>query len=353
MSNEPVSMDGKKAKVQKPSKLNPPKKHAEGPTAEHSMAGLQKIIGNRAIQRLLAQRSGEDAYQLDEGTTGKIEQERGAGQALDSQVQEKMGASLGHDFSNVKVHTSDKSDALNQQLNAEAFTTGNDVFFRQGNYNPASSDGQQLIAHELTHVVQQSTGQVSGGGSGMTVGAPHDSYEQQADHTAQLAVQRQASPEEEEVQTKAVQRQEMPEEEEVQTKAVVQQDHLPEEEEVQTKAVQREAAPEEEELQTKVVQRQEVPEEEELQTKAIQRQEMPEEEEPVQAKAIQRQEVPEEEELQTKTVQRQKVPEEEELQTKAAQRQEVPEEEELQTKTVQLEAAPEEEELQTKRKRPG
>jgi uncharacterized protein DUF4157 len=78
----------------------------------------------------------------------------------------------------VRVHTDAESDALNQGVSAVAFTTGNDVFFRQGAYSPGSQEGQALLAHELTHVVQQR----SMGSSGpMTVGPAGDSYEQEAD----------------------------------------------------------------------------------------------------------------------------------------------------------------------------
>ncbi len=62
---------------------------------------------------------------------------------------------MGSDFSRVKVHTDQTADTLNRSIQARAFTTGNDVFFRQGEYNPQSRGGQELIAHELTHVVQQ------------------------------------------------------------------------------------------------------------------------------------------------------------------------------------------------------
>ena len=192
----------------------------------------------------------------------------------------------------------------------------------------------------------------------LTVGAPNDQYEQEADRVAdqvmntsdaavQQSVQRESMPEEEEVQTKPlaasmtplVQREAMPEEEEVQTKAIaptLQWEEMPEEEEVQTKplgdTLQREEMPEEEEVQTKSfggIQREEMPEEEEVQTKpygSIQREAMPEEEEVLQTKALengwlQREEMPEEEEIQTKlltnTLQRQEMPEEEEaVQTK-------------------------------------
>ena len=65
---------------------------------------------------------------------------------------------MGADFSKVRVHTDVTSNQLNQSIHARAFTTGQDVFFKQGAYNPSSKDGQKLIAHELTHVVQQSQG---------------------------------------------------------------------------------------------------------------------------------------------------------------------------------------------------
>jgi hypothetical protein len=62
---------------------------------------------------------------------------------------------FGADFSGVRVHTDAHSDSLNHSLHARAFTTGKDIFFKQGEYNPGSSTGQELIAHELAHVVQQ------------------------------------------------------------------------------------------------------------------------------------------------------------------------------------------------------
>ncbi|MCA9978712.1 MAG: DUF4157 domain-containing protein, partial [Anaerolineales bacterium] len=84
-----------------------------------------------------------------------INQARGGGQRLDTDLQQSMGQAMGADFSDVKIHTDARSHQLNQSIQAKAFTTGQDVFFRQGEYNPKSKDGQALIAHELTHVVQQ------------------------------------------------------------------------------------------------------------------------------------------------------------------------------------------------------
>ncbi|WP_434686369.1 eCIS core domain-containing protein [Pseudanabaena minima] len=84
-----------------------------------------------------------------------IQQARGSGQPLDTGLQEKMGQAMGANFSGVKVHADSKSNQLNKSIQAKAFTTGQDLFFSQGTYDPNSRGGQELIAHELTHVVQQ------------------------------------------------------------------------------------------------------------------------------------------------------------------------------------------------------
>ncbi|MEW5958053.1 MAG: DUF4157 domain-containing protein, partial [Chloroflexota bacterium] len=222
------ALDEKKVKVRQPERSDKPTAMPQtgetGPKAS-GLISLQQTVGNRAVQRLIAQRSGNGAFELDEETAGRINQARGDGQALDSGVQAQMSASLGYDFGGVRVHTSPEADALNQQLSAKAFTTGQDIFFRSGDYDPGSSGGRELITHELTHVVQQSSGRVGGSGGRMTVNAPGDAFEQEADAIAKQAtqagheaasadsgVQRQELPEEEEeIQTKALQRQEAPE----------------------------------------------------------------------------------------------------------------------------------------------
>ena len=91
-----------------------------------------------------------------------INQARGGGQAMADNIREPMEQAFGADFSGVKVHTDGQSDQLNRSIQARAFTTGQDVFFRQGEYNPGSRGGQELIAHELTHVVQQNGGGMRG-----------------------------------------------------------------------------------------------------------------------------------------------------------------------------------------------
>lgn len=222
MTEKQMSTEEKKNLIHK-TKSKSQDQEAQASTGEKvALTAFQQQIGNRAVQRLLAQRSGDDPFDLDDETVSRINSERGGGQALDSNVQAKMSESTGQDFSDVKVHTGPGSHALNEQLSAKAFTTGSDIFFREGAYDPGSSGGQELLAHELTHVVQQRSGSVGGGGSGMTVNAPGDSYEQEADSVAKsvmsgeatTSVQRQETPEdEEEIQAKALQRADVPEEE--------------------------------------------------------------------------------------------------------------------------------------------
>jgi hypothetical protein len=87
---------------------------------------------------------------------------KGGGQPLADSVRAAFEPRFDADFSGVKVHTDAQADTLNRSLNARAFTTGQDIFLRQGEYNPSSRAGQALLAHELTHVVQQEGAQRQG-----------------------------------------------------------------------------------------------------------------------------------------------------------------------------------------------
>lgn len=85
----------------------------------------------------------------------KIQLTKGHGASLDTSTKNFMESRFGTDFSNVRIHTDSQSVALSSELNARAFTVGNDVYFNSGKYSPESSTGKHLLAHELTHVVQQ------------------------------------------------------------------------------------------------------------------------------------------------------------------------------------------------------
>src|SRR5579859_781911 len=119
---------------------------------------LQRLVGNRAVQRLLAPASpavGAEGGEAPADVQSQISQARGGGQPIDDGAQRQVGQVLGADLSRVRVHTDAQSDQLNQSLAAKAFTTGSDIFFSQGAYEPQSASGKQLLAHELAHVVQQ------------------------------------------------------------------------------------------------------------------------------------------------------------------------------------------------------
>ena len=79
----------------------------------------------------------------------------GGGQPSPDQLRSSMEQALGADLRDVRLHTDTQADQLNDALQSHAFTTGRDIFFRRGAYAPGTRDGQSLLAHELTHVVQQ------------------------------------------------------------------------------------------------------------------------------------------------------------------------------------------------------
>lgn len=87
-----------------------------------------------------------------------IQSARGGGQPVAESVRVPVEQTMGVNLSGVRVHDNAEADTLNRSLNARAFTTGPDIFFKSGEYNPASTEGQRLLAHELTHVVQQAGG---------------------------------------------------------------------------------------------------------------------------------------------------------------------------------------------------
>lgn len=85
-----------------------------------------------------------------------IAQARGGGQSIGNDVRSDMEQKFGADFSGVRIHNNSQADTLNRSLNARAFTTGQDIFFKSGEYQPDTQQGKKLLAHELTHVRQQS-----------------------------------------------------------------------------------------------------------------------------------------------------------------------------------------------------
>ncbi len=85
----------------------------------------------------------------------RLNSNKDGGSPLSSDMQSSMGSAFGADFSSVRIHTGGEAVQMNKQLNAQAFTHGSDIYFNQGKYDTNSSSGKHLLAHELTHTIQQ------------------------------------------------------------------------------------------------------------------------------------------------------------------------------------------------------
>ncbi|HEX2040918.1 MAG TPA: DUF4157 domain-containing protein [Acidimicrobiales bacterium] len=146
---------------------------------------VQRAVGNRGMSDVL----GEQVATLD-----------GGGSPLPRPVQAQMERAMGADLSNVRVHTDSRADELSRSMGAAAFTTGRNIAFKSGAYQPGTPGGDKLLAHELTHVVQQRSGPVEGTptGGGVKVSDPSDRHEQEAERAAEQVAQRAVDEDEDE-----------------------------------------------------------------------------------------------------------------------------------------------------------
>src|SRR5438132_13394239 len=195
---------------------------------------LQKTAGNATVSAALE----EQEPSLVKNVVGS-----GGGSPLDSDTKGFMESRLGADFADVRVHTDSKASESARSVQAHAYTVGTDVVFQSGKYEPESDSGKRMLAHELTHVVQQRSGPVAGtpAPGGIKVSNPSDAFEQAAEGSADR-VMTGTAPTPAATAPAAVQREE-------------------DDDELQGSFVQR-AEEEEDELQGSFVQRQESEEEE-------------------------------------------------------------------------------------------
>lgn len=113
----------------------------------------------QALQRQLA----EQETSNQQSVMQRIQERRGSGNPLPESVQRHLEHGLNHDLSGVRIHDDAEADKMAKGVNAIAFTTGKDIFFQSGKFNPNTQTGLELLAHEVTHTVQQSKGQVGKG----------------------------------------------------------------------------------------------------------------------------------------------------------------------------------------------
>jgi hypothetical protein len=84
-----------------------------------------------------------------------LTQSKGSGSTLDKSTRSEMESAFGADFGNVKIHTNSAAVNMSKDLHAQAFTHGSDIYFNEGKFNTSTAFGKNLLAHELTHTLQQ------------------------------------------------------------------------------------------------------------------------------------------------------------------------------------------------------
>ena len=158
------------------------------PALRSDNSARQGLVGSEGSGESVAiMRKASAAFGADTGAAMESASQS-SGHSLDAGVQSSMEASFGQSFGDVSVHTDSAAASAADSANAKAFTTGNDVYFGAGQYNPGSSSGQHLIAHELAHVAQGAGGAASASGEGPSVSRPGDAGERAADVAADKAV---------------------------------------------------------------------------------------------------------------------------------------------------------------------
>lgn len=101
------------------------------------------------------QMKGESATTASPALSSKLQSAKGGGRPLPGKTRQQMETSIGADFQDVNIHTGADAVEMNKELHAQAFTHGKDLYFNSGKFNPETTEGKRLLAHELTHVVQQ------------------------------------------------------------------------------------------------------------------------------------------------------------------------------------------------------
>ncbi|HEY7044444.1 MAG TPA: DUF4157 domain-containing protein [Nocardioidaceae bacterium] len=148
------------------------------------MLDLQRTAGNSGVSAL-----------LDEDHSPVHDVIASGGHPLDSDTRADMESRLGHDFGDVRVHDDGAAHESAKAVNAHAYTVGSNVVFQRDRYDPSSDAGRLMLAHELTHVVQQRSGPVDGTSApgGIKVSDPSDRFEREASANAERVMATPAS----------------------------------------------------------------------------------------------------------------------------------------------------------------
>ncbi len=132
---------------------------------EEKIHKMEEKKEEKEVQRATEKKDEEKSISKKESSNSKsssvetgtyIRSLNGKGSTLPKDAQHFFGERMGHDFSHVRIHTGTEAEQSAKEVNAKAYCVENNIVFNKGQYNPASADGKKLLAHELTHVVQQS-----------------------------------------------------------------------------------------------------------------------------------------------------------------------------------------------------
>lgn len=132
---------------------------AENPWAKNiRRAELTENSIRRKEDDQLMRKTGEGELQGTDQLKSQLDSSKGSGQPLAENLRSEMETKMGADLSGVSIHNNATSDELAKGVNAKAFTYGQDIYFKQGQFNPASKEGKELLAHEVVHTRQQKSG---------------------------------------------------------------------------------------------------------------------------------------------------------------------------------------------------
>ena len=130
----------------------------DDPYEQEADAMAERVMSKRLPSRFISRApSSHSSVSVSPSLESSIKSSR-KGFPMPSDLRSKMETGFGADFSSVRFHTGPEASEMSSSIKAKAFTYGNDVYFNAGQYNPGTSDGQRLIAHELTHTLQQGSG---------------------------------------------------------------------------------------------------------------------------------------------------------------------------------------------------
>jgi len=116
----------------------------------------EEEIQSKEDEKELQMSAGADANPSDDSNLeSNLNHSRGGGSPLSKNTKTEMESGFGADFSSVRIHNDSNAVQMNKELGSQAFASGNDIYFNEGKYNPGSQGGKHLLAHELTHTVQQ------------------------------------------------------------------------------------------------------------------------------------------------------------------------------------------------------